>query len=76
VELKNYAASPTVQRKSFEFDRRKSRDTRTLVTLSKDTVRNNEIDVISYSKAVRKKTLGDTIENTLVSDLYKLLLQF
>jgi hypothetical protein len=42
----------------------------------KDTVRRNEIDVISYSKAVHKKVLSDTIENTLVSDLYKLLLQF
>jgi hypothetical protein len=44
--------------------------------VEKDTVRRNEIDVMSYSKAVHKKVLRDTIENTLVSDLYKLLLQF
>ena len=42
----------------------------------KNSVKRNEIDVISYSRAVEKKTLSDTIENTLVSGLHKLLNQF
>lgn len=50
------------------------------MTLEKITVMNsvkrNDVDVISYSKAVQKKVLSDTIENTLLSGLYTLLNQF
>jgi hypothetical protein len=42
----------------------------------KDTVKRSEIDVITYSRAVQKKALSDTIANILVSDVYKLLNQF
>ena len=43
---------------------------------TKSSVKKNEVDVITYSKAVHKKTLSDTIENTLVSGLYNLLNEF
>lgn len=50
------------------------------MTLNKITVRNSvkrsDVDVITYSRAVEKKVLSDTVENTLVSGLYKLLNQF
>jgi hypothetical protein len=42
----------------------------------KDTVKRSEIDVITYSRAVQKKAFSDAIENTFVSDVYKMLSHF
>ena len=42
----------------------------------KNSVKQSEIDVITYSKAITKKVLTDTIDNSLITGLYRLLSNF
>ena len=42
----------------------------------KNSVKQSEIDVITYSKAITKKILTDTIDNSLITGLYRLLSNF